>query len=746
MKYLLHLFPIYFLVCTSVAQTDKVYDNLSQDELIEKAQVLIDSSASYYSKREYVASIKTNIALVKIGLKINDPKYLYYGYRYLGYDYLIISDTLLARESFMKAENIAKKEKLLKFEAETQMDLANLYSTAYEDTKRAIKYHRKSIDLFKKAKDSVGLARAYYNAIRVSVGIEEDDIIFDYLTEYEKVNHLQPKSYYIGTGNFWASYYIEKGYYQKAIESSKKMINGIKSEKYPIEISVAYENIAISYAALGNYNKAYENNLLYLELLEKEIDISIEAQSKAISSKFQVEQYQKQAEVEKEKRELQSEISAKNKQTKNILIIVCVLGFILLGALLFAYLKRRVLNEALKIKNQEYLKAKEKSEGLAKAKSKFFSTVSHELRTPLYGVIGLSTILLEDERLEAHKKDLSSLRFSADYLLALINDVLQINKIDSNDINEDVETTFNLRVLVKNIVSTFEYIRLQNKNEISVNIDSSIPQQVQGNATRISQILMNIVGNACKFTENGTIEIGLEHLVSIDGNTKIKFKVKDTGIGIAKDKQATIFDEFTQIENLQYTYQGTGLGLPIVKKLLSLSNTEIILESELKKGSTFSFVLNLKNVKTAEAIQETKLFDVSILKNKTILIAEDNRINQIVTKKILEKKGVNCVVVENGDEAIQQVKNNDFDLILMDLNMPVKNGFEATIAIRKFNQDIPIIALTAVEIEEVRNEIYFVGMNDIIVKPYDVNKFATTIAENLINPTRYYKETQKKVI
>jgi CheY-like chemotaxis protein len=242
---------------------------------------------------------------------------------------------------------------------------------------------------------------------------------------------------------------------------------------------------------------------------------------------------------------------------------------------------------------------------------------------------------------------------------------------------------------------------------------------------------MNLIGNACKFTEEGDIYVIAETIQTTVNKTTIKFYIKDTGIGIPKNKLDCIFDEFSQADTIDYKYQGTGLGLPIVKKLLALSNSKVAVESESGKGSLFSFSLTFELTKQAEKIEDISLIDVKNLKGKKILIVEDNRINQMVTKKILEKNSVHCAIAENGIEAIQMVKNNNYDLVLMDINMPKKNGIEATKEIRCFNYNTPIIALTAVEVVEMRKQIFKSGMNDIIVKPYDINKFNQTLLQNL---------------
>ncbi|GEQ84674.1 histidine kinase [Patiriisocius marinistellae] len=743
MKFLPYLVLCFAFSISCYAQQKDVDSLQKRQETIQRIEKLLDSSEYYYQRGSYSRSLKVNIAIVELAISIKDSNNIYKGYRYLGYDYLMMNDTLLTKESFINAKNVVQDGNELSTKAENQMDLANLYSSAYGNFEKAIEYHKNSISLYKKSKDSVGLAKAYYNTILTCNDLNHINEGYAYLKLFKSFRKFQPENYNKSIDNQWSLYYLHNKDYTKANEYSKSVIEDSLASEYPLELSTAYRNYAKGLNAIGNYKDAYKYSIKHLEFQKENMQVRQDAQSNAISSKFQVEQYKRQAETEKEKRRLQDQVASSNNIIKNFLIIVCLIGLFLFISLFVAYTKRRELNKALQIKNQEYLEAKKKSEHLSKAKSKFFSTVSHELRTPLYGVIGLSTILLEDKKLQSHKKDLSSLKFSADYLLALINDVLQINKIDSDNIDND-KVTFNTQDLIKNIVASFEYMRIQNKNKIEINIDDEVPKMVFGNATRLSQILMNIIGNACKFTENGIIKISIKHIATTNKSARIRYSISDNGIGIAKEKQKSIFDEFTQVGNLQYTYQGTGLGLPIVKKLLKLSNSKITVDSEINKGATFTFDLDFKIVSSIDVIKEKPLIDVNFLKGKKILVAEDNRINQIVTKKILEKKEIYCVVVENGKEAVKKVKNEKFDLILMDLNMPIMDGFKATVLIRKFNPNIPIVALTAVEIEEVRNEIYFVGMNDIIIKPYDINQFVQTIAENMINPKK--NAQNKKVV
>lgn len=289
-------------------------------------------------------------------------------------------------------------------------------------------------------------------------------------------------------------------------------------------------------------------------------------------------------------------------------------------------------------------------------------------------------------------------------------------------------------------------MHIQNNNNIHIQISDSLPQFVRGHSVQLSQVLMNLIGNACKFTENGDISVIADTTKYDDNKGEISFQVKDTGLGIPFEKQDSIFEEFSQIDSHGYKYQGTGLGLPIVKKLLKMVDSDISLTSIPGVGSTFSFILKFDFINEIEDYRASNILDVESLSGKRVLIVEDNRINQTVTKKILENNDAVSVVVEDGQEAVDIMNKEKFDLVLMDIHMPVMNGIDATIAIREFNNETPIVALTAVEIEEMRHEIYESGMNDIIVKPYDVTKFMQIILKNVNNKGPLVFQNSKQAI
>ena len=745
MKKFCHFF-LFYTICISLS----AQEFLPTKELLESDQVtvdeyftkVLDSAKIYHSQGDYKKSLEYNIDFLVKAFASEDPLYIHQGYRMLGHNYFALNDTILARESYEKSEKFALNSNNDNAMAHAFMDLGSVFSEN-NHLEKAFLYHNKAISLFEKIGDEAGLAQAYYNMILSSIKEEDYRKAYIHILKTRKLNKIEENiELSIGLDYYSGLYYFHKEKYEMADKYFLKAIKGAEKADLPLELERIYDDYTQSLVRQNNDVDASNAQTVY-EMYKKINEQNVALQeTEEISAQFQVDEYRKDVKQAELQNQLQAVQVASQSRLNNVLIIVSSCFLFMFIALFFAYRKRKQLVRKLKVKNKEYLEAKEQSEKLSKAKSKFFSTVSHELRTPLYGVIGLSTILLEDESLKKHESDLKSLKFSADYLLALINDVLQINKIDSNNL-EDEQTNFSLRELAKKITSSFEYMRIQNNNNIHIHISETIPQTIRGNSVRLSQILMNLIGNACKFTENGDIYLIAETTKVTESVAAIKFYIKDTGIGIPIDKQESIFDEFSQADSLDYKYQGTGLGLPIVKKLLTLSNSNITVESELGKGSMFTFTLLFEvSQQQLEKKKEASVIDTSALNELRILIVEDNRINQTVTKKILEKNDIHCTIAENGQEAIDTARKESFDLILMDINMPIKNGMQATREIRTFNTSVPIVALTAVEVEEMRYKIFQSGMNDIIVKPYDVSKFIQTICKN-INEKESYREPKK---
>jgi CheY-like chemotaxis protein len=317
-------------------------------------------------------------------------------------------------------------------------------------------------------------------------------------------------------------------------------------------------------------------------------------------------------------------------------------------------------------------------------------------------------------------------------LLTFINEILEINRIESNNIELE-KINFDLRKLLKNIQNSLKELASANNDDFSLKIDDDIPQYLLGDPTKVSQIFINLINNALKFTQNGSVSV-IANLIKIDDiNCSIKFEITDTGIGIPLDKQESIFDSFSQGSvEINRKYGGTGLGLTIVKRLINLMGGEIMVNSIVGEGTTFSFELDFPIGEEEDVNKDNFILDEKIFVDKKVLLVEDNKINQMITKKILEKKLMKCELCETGECAIEILKEGKYDLVLMDVHLPGINGTLATEAIRKFNKHTPIIALTAISLNENREMLLSFGMNDVITKPFNPDAFFKIIEQNLL--------------
>ncbi|MGH1388070.1 ATP-binding protein [Kordia sp.] len=710
----------------------KISKDSTKAEITKHVDAMIKLMSEEHFKANYAPILiyaDKGLALAK---KSNNANHIHDTRAIVGNTLIKVKDSLRAKKIFLKSLEYAEKTNDSSLILKSKGNLANIYYYMEGYRSKTISIYLESIELAERLKDTTRLFVLHHNLAR-AFNETKNPNHSDY--------HIKKTALYLNSlGNpphFQASHFHNIGRRflllnkaDEAIINFKKTIALCENTDFTEALVEGYTGYREALELKKDYKEFYKINKILKVYEEGKEESEAKNIIDAVNAKLNVERYKNQIKTN----ELEKELLVEQAERKNIFFILSIatVGFLVL-ILVITYVsskRRKALVKDLKVKNKQYLIAKKESEEFAKTKTKFFATVSHELRTPLYGVIGLSSILLENEDLKKHEKDLKSLKFSANYLLTLVNDLLNINKIENkNFMDEDI--TFNLKTLTTRIVSSFEYITLQHQNEISITLHEEVPLLLKCNSVRLSQILMNLIGNACKFTEKGKIDIAIDLLERTDDVAKLKFTIKDTGPGIEKTKLNHIFDEFAQIDSSSSAYQGTGLGLPIVKKLIEQANGTIKVESELGKGSTFTFTISV--LISNEVLEQNipPILDFKQLEHKKVLIAEDNRINQTVTKRILENEGVVCSIAENGEKAVSAVKQFAFDLILMDINMPVKNGIEATKDIRMFNTTIPIIALTAVDIEEQKNQIFECGMNDIILKPYDIDQFKKTIASNL---------------
>lgn len=634
---------------------------------------------------------KANVALGKatqLQRENNDYGNLAVSYNIQGVVYSTNEKYQLALDYYKSAKNLFEQEDLEEYISEVTLNEAKAYIALgrYEEAKTQLE---KTIIIAKKYEQRRVLSSALIQSGKVSSALNSNDL---------------------------------------ALSQVEEGLSIAKTYKIVENINDAYITLSEIHEKRGDYKSSLENITKHLRLSDSILDVKRENLAPGISSQF-INKY-KDAQNEQLKQQI-DEVSAESNFTRITTILSIALITILSLLTLSLYKNNNIrlkTNNMLHKKNDELIVAKEKAELASKTKANFLSTVTHELRTPLYAVTGLTNMLLDESPKEHQVPHLKSLKFSGDYLLTFINDILQINKIEANKVELDPEV-FNLKNKIENVMSALGNSAKDNGTTLHFNYEDGLPETYNGDQLKISQILINLLGNAIKFTKDGDIWVRAYKIDQKDNKYTLRFEIEDNGIGITKEKQDQMFESFSQGSvQINRKYGGTGLGLSIVKGLIKILKGKIYLKSELGKGTTFFFEIPLEKAEKVdtptveETKQSNKMEDLD-LSNVKILIVEDNKINQMITKKILNKMGLYCDVVDNGEAAVEQVKSTDYNVVLMDIHMPGISGLEATKIIRTFNKDLVIFALTAVTLEDKMHEFGEAGFNDIISKPFKQEDF-----------------------
>ncbi len=671
-----------------------------------------------------------------------------------------------------KAIEYAKKNNLEEKLGDSYLQLATIFFEL-EKNDLAIDYYIRAVSIFSKRNPKSNIALAYYglgkcyliknNIDLAETYFEKAAIIYEKLNFFEAIELINLQKAIIKK---------EKGYYDEANIILKSVIDNIsddsallstKTEAYiqlsELELIKKDYPQAIDYLNLALLNNKYGNkDFKFTKRIYKLLSTSYEKNNNISSSNFYLKRYVQltdsismlnnnnltentvdKIQFDKQLKTIEQLDKERKSQQKTLQFskLISILSIALISILSLLSLSlyknnkiRTSTNKLLKDKNKELTLEKEKAERASKARADFLSTVSHELRTPLNAINGITYLLLHEKPKASQLNYLKSLEFSGNYLLNFINDILEINRLESDKVFIE-KINFNLLELCENISASFKEFINENNINFHFNIDRSVNYNLKGDPTKLSQILINLLNNAIKFSKDGDVWFTINSKTEADNSIVLFFEIKDNGIGIAKDKQEAIFDSFSQGSvEINRTYGGTGLGLSIVKKILEIMGSQIHLISEPGKGSTFSFELEFeKGIK--ENITVDNNYNIEFVNRKNILLVEDNKINQMITQKMLEKRGITCKIIDNGEEAIEEVKNNHFDLILMDVHLPGINGTEATSEIRKFNHITPIIALTAISLNENREMLLSYGMNEVITKPFEPEHFYNVVTKYL---------------
>lgn len=377
--------------------------------------------------------------------------------------------------------------------------------------------------------------------------------------------------------------------------------------------------------------------------------------------------------------------------------------------------------------NAELKQQREIAQKANEAKSLYLAYMSHEIRTQLNGIIGLSKILNSTELKSDQKELMDTIVVSGDTLLGIINEILDFSKVESGQVALDINET-DLRKLVDNIINLLTHKALEKNIYLKSTVADDIPRLVLADALRLNQIITNLVNNALKFTENGGVTVSIKQIATESDNAKLRFEVIDTGIGMPADIQGKLFNDYAQADaTTSRKYGGTGLGLAISKKLVSIMKGAIGVDSTPGEGSVFWFETSFKIKKQPGEIIRKE--DISVVNDEVnLLIAEDNKANQMVIRHLLKNHKVRYDMVENGAQAVDMFKSNTYQLILMDMQMPDIDGLEATRLIRQYEKEMKlppvyIVAITANIMDEDKQRCFEAGMNDYLTKPFREHEF-----------------------
>ncbi len=644
---------------------------------------------------------------LEIGNRIDAQRLLIDNYIQIGIVYKETGEYEKAIKNYKKGLEIAER---LNFKKKIAVCLNNIGIVYYDMGKNelALEHYFKSLEIKQQLDDKHGIA------------VTTNNIALSYidLLELNKSSSPGKEIMYFGSYDHIIELLLEAAALAEEIGNYQDLSN-------------TYSSLILAYAN----NEQFEQAVIFQEkvLLLNDSIFTIEKNKDLIEiqARFEADQKQQQIEILNARNTAQ-ELKMKRLDRERyfylgggISLMILVIG--LISRMNFI---RRTKSE-LQSKTILIEAEKKRAEENEKVKEQFLSKMSYEIRTPMNSVMGMADILINNKHYPEQDKYLDAVKQSSENLLVIINDILDFSKLESGKLELE-RAEFVLEEEVNNVCEILQFKAEEKHLSLACELDQTLPKVLIGDKARLNQILINLVGNAIKFTDKGIIKITAKPIEKVNNSTRVLFEVIDEGIGIPENKLEKIFESFTQAESdTSLHYGGTGLGLSISKHLIQLQNGSISVKSEVGKGSTFIFELPFdigKEIK--EKTSQNKTADK--LSGISILIAEDNEFNAMVAKDELKSliKSVKIRIVENGEKALEYINKYDFDLILMDIEMPVMNGCEASLKIRKMQSSkskIPILAMTANVAQEDIEKCYSHGINDVITKPYNTDELFTKI-------------------
>ncbi len=692
------------------------YDSQKDKKAIAKAYN--QKGIVFESKGQYAKAYEAYISSLRLYDELDDEHGICSEYLNLGLIHHYRKEFLRANRYFIQALVIARKYGYIDEEASALNNLG-MNSKEQKDFKAAYKYFKQVLDIDVKGGDEANIAYSLNNMGTINADMGKYQEALDYYNGSASLKEKLKDN--LGLANTYNNIGFTLYKLNRITEAEAKM-----QKAKELCLKYGFQNVLVeSYRLLYDLKfsgKKYEEAIYYLQLYDSIKDSLITSESN-----LAIHDLENQYKLDKVNDALAlKEIEISNASLLRGLFLTVIVMLIGVSLYFFYNVRRtRKLFKALNDKHEDLVQAKLNVEKATKAKSQFLSIMSHEMRTPLNAIIGISNLLEHEEFPEKQLENIAVMKSSSQNLLHLINELLDLSKLEAGR-TKIASESFSVQRVSETVKSMFAVLASQKGLQYTVECDAAIPNLVLGDELKLTQSITNLVGNAIRFTEKGSVKMKIKLLELSNQTASLHFEVKDTGIGIPRELQQTIFESFSQASfEINKKYGGTGLGLSISKKLVALMGGNLQVKSEVGEGSVFSFDLSFPVHYEAIAVPSVKPANTDkIFAGKSILVADDNAVNVYVLKQFLQKWGAEIGVAENGVEALKMLDAQPYDLVLMDIQMPVKDGLETTEEIRnstKSWRNIPIIALTASYEEEISEKIKASGMNGHIIKPFMPN-------------------------
>ena len=655
---------------------------------------------------------------------------LLYLYLEISYYYITKFDYTSSKKVLDKAEKILSEHNNNCIRGEYYEHLAVFYNSQGNE-KLDEKYTLLAEQYLKKYAPKVKQVDMYYNLTLLYLKKEDWKATLDNGFKYLEVNKEtggdldQPE-----VNLLIAESYYHLNQFEEALEHLEVAKNSTIFQNHDEDFLLKSRYFSVLgklYQKQGKYKESAENLRIASDYFKKRLVYRIVKMNHSLNQKRELEIKN----IEFQSIIKENELRRENEKYKNSLLVIFPIAIITLMVLLYFQYRnakfKNYTNKLLNEKNEMLHKVNSELETALGIKKKLLDTISHELRTPIYTLNGLLHLMEEDK--SDYEKNIEQLQASVQKLYSLSGNIIEINVIDS--LEKDYvpkKDIVEVEELLNKILTTVKKSRINN-NTATLNYDSRIPKKLIFDEAKLYQVLFSLIDNAFKFSKNSNVIVEVNKINQNAEKIEIQFVIKDTGIGINQEIKEKIYDLFFQgSEKINYEYGGSGLGLTLVKKTLELFNKNISIDSEPNKGTTISFSLDFEkyheDLNTIPIKKEIK--DPSAI---TILLVEDNKTNQLITQKIITKKGYKCEIANDGLEACKKIDEKDYNLVLMDIMMPIMDGFEASDYISKKKPHIPIVALTAIS-EEINKELFVAAsIKKVLSKPVNVEELYDTILQ-----------------